>query len=90
MSTLAIDHNTFQTITVLADQLHTSEMVVVRQAVEAYAQKIVLLKQSSPARRKGKPKLLQAGKHQPFKPFHAIRMAGDGPTASEMVIQDRL
>ena len=36
-----------------------------------------------------KPKLLKAGKHRPFKPFKAIIMKGEGPTASQMVVEDR-
>lgn len=37
-----------------------------------------------------KPKLLQVGKRKPFKPFKAVKMTGNGPTASEMVLNDRL
>jgi hypothetical protein len=37
-----------------------------------------------------KPRLLKKGKHRPFKPFKAIRMTGEGPAASEMVIQGRM
>jgi len=36
-----------------------------------------------------KPKLLKAGKRRPFKPFKAIRMKSEGPTASQMVVGDR-
>jgi hypothetical protein len=32
---------------------------------------------------------LQRGTQKPFKPFKAVTMRGEGPTASEMVIQDR-
>jgi hypothetical protein len=35
-------------------------------------------------------RLLQRGTQKPFKPFKAITMKGEGPTASEMVIQDRI
>ena len=37
-----------------------------------------------------KPQLLKVGKHKPFKSFEPIRMSGQGPTASEMVVQDRI
>ncbi len=33
---------------------------------------------------------LQRGSHKPFKPFKAVKMRGEGPSASEMVIQDRM
>ena len=36
-----------------------------------------------------RPKIVKAGKRRPFKPFKAIRMKGEGPTASQMVIEDR-
>jgi len=42
-----------------------------------------------PFLKKTKPQLLKVGKRKPFKPFKAIKMKGHGPTASEMVIQDR-
>lgn len=35
-------------------------------------------------------RLLKVGKHRPFRPFRAIQMTGDGPAASEMVIQGRM
>lgn len=35
------------------------------------------------------PQLLKLGKHKPFKPFKAIKMEGEGITASEMVVRDR-
>jgi len=37
-----------------------------------------------------KVNLIKAGKHRPFKPFNAIKMKGEGLSASEMVVQDRL
>ena len=37
-----------------------------------------------------KGRLIKTGKHRPFKPFNAIKMKGKGPSASEMVIMDRL
>ena len=39
---------------------------------------------SGPVRR-----LLKKGNLQPFRPFQAVTMKGEGPTAAEMVIQDR-
>jgi len=38
---------------------------------------------------KNMPNLLKQGEKRPFKPFMPIQMTGEGPTASEMVIQDR-
>ena len=35
------------------------------------------------------PSRLKVGEHKPFKPFKPIAMKGEGPTASEMVVQDR-
>jgi hypothetical protein len=86
METLVVDHETLEIITSLAKELHTSETDVVQQAVRRYVQQTG--KKSRAQRRK--PKLLQVGKQCPFKPFKAIKMVGKGPTASEMVIQDRL
>ena len=37
-----------------------------------------------------KPQLLKTGKHKRFKLFQAIKMKGSGPTASEIVIRDRM
>jgi len=39
--------------------------------------------------KKKTPKLIKVGDQKPFKPFMAVKMKGEGPTASEMVIQDR-
>ncbi|OQY56635.1 MAG: hypothetical protein DRR08_01005 [Candidatus Parabeggiatoa sp. nov. 2] len=36
-----------------------------------------------------KRRLLQKGSQMPFNPFKAVKMNGKGPSASEMVIQDR-
>jgi len=36
-----------------------------------------------------KRRLLQKGERRPFKPFKAITMKGEGPSALEMVIQGR-
>jgi hypothetical protein len=41
-------------------------------------------------KKKKEVNLIKTGKHGPFKPFNAIKMKGKGPSASEMVIQDRL
>jgi hypothetical protein len=49
-----------------------------------------LLLALEPFLKKNKPQLLKIGKHKPFKPFKAIKMTGQGPTASEMVIRDRI
>ena len=49
-----------------------------------------LLLALEPFLKKNKPQLLKVGKHRPFKPFKAIKMHGNGITASEMVIQDRI
>jgi hypothetical protein len=86
METLVVDHETLEIITSLAKELHTSEMDVVQQAVRRYVQQT----RKKAGARKRKPKLLQVGKQRPFKPFKAIKMIGNGPTASEMVLQDRL
>lgn len=40
--------------------------------------------------KKNRPQLLMVGQHRPFKPFKAIKMKGKGPTASEMVVRDRI
>ncbi|MCP4352225.1 MAG: hypothetical protein GY795_42745 [Desulfobacterales bacterium] len=37
-----------------------------------------------------KRKLLRKGSRKPFKPFRAVTMKGEGLTASEMVIFDRI
>lgn len=50
----------------------------------------VLAKALEPYMKNDGPRLLKVGKHRPFRPFRAIRMTGDGPTASEMVIQGRM
>lgn len=41
-------------------------------------------------KKKKEVNLIKTGKHGPFKPFNAIKMKGKGPSASEMVIHDRL
>ncbi|NIU01457.1 MAG: hypothetical protein GWN01_11235 [Nitrosopumilaceae archaeon] len=40
--------------------------------------------------KKDKPQLLKVGKHRPFRKFRAIKMKGDGPKASEILIKDRM
>ena len=62
--------------TVLAGVLQNIDEMELAKALESYI-------------RESKPKLLKAGKHRPFKPFKAIRMKGEGPTASQMVVEDR-
>ena len=39
--------------------------------------------------RKTKKQLIKVGKRKPFKPFKAIKMKGEGLSASEMIVQDR-
>lgn len=38
----------------------------------------------------GKETLLKSGDPKPFKPFKAVRLSGQGPSASEMVLEGRL
>jgi len=40
--------------------------------------------------KKNKPRLLKIGRRRPCNPFKAVKMKGKGPTASEMVISDRI
>jgi len=40
--------------------------------------------------KKNRPLLVKVGQHRPFNLFKAIRMRGNGPTASEMVVRDRI
>ena len=89
METLQLDPQTLQAFTTLARQLHTSENVIVQQAVRYYAQHAEHKKPQPSAGPTRHPKLLRHGKHRPFEPFQAIKMTGNGLTASEMVIQDR-
>ena len=42
-----------------------------------------------PYMQENEPRRLKVGERKPFKPFEPITMKGEGPTASEMVIQDR-
>lgn len=86
METLVVDHKTLEIITSLAQKFHTSNIDVVQQAVWHYKQHT----EKPSDMRKRKAKFLKIGKQRPFKPFNAIKMAGKGPTASEMVMQDRL
>lgn len=62
--------------TMLAGVLQNIDEMKLAKALESYIEK-------------SKPKLLKAGKRRPFKPFKAIRMKGEGPTASQMVVEDR-
>lgn len=62
--------------TVLAGVLQNIDEMELAKALESYI-------------KASKPKLLKAGKHRPFKPFKAIRMKGEGPTASQMVVENR-
>ncbi len=62
--------------TMLAGVLQNIDEMELAKALELYIEE-------------SKPKLLKAGKHRPFKPFKAIRMKGEGPTASQMVVEDR-
>lgn len=62
--------------TMLAGVLQDIDEMELAKALESYI-------------RKSKPKLLKTGKNRPFKPFKAIRMKGEGPTASQMVVEDR-
>ena len=39
--------------------------------------------------KENKTDLLKVEKNKPFKPFKAIKMKGEGATASQMVINDR-
>lgn len=41
-------------------------------------------------KKKQETSLVKIGKHIPFKPFKAIKMKGEGLSASEMVVHDRL
>ena len=61
--------------TMLAGVLQDIDEMELAKALELYIEE-------------SKPKLT-AGKHRPFKPFKAIRMKGEGPTASQMVVEDR-
>lgn len=49
----------------------------------------VLSRALAPPTGSQKPGLLQVGTQTPFKPFQPIKMIGPGPTASEMVIEQR-
>jgi len=62
--------------TMLAGVLQDIDEMELAKALESY------IKES-------KLKLQKTGKHRPFKPFKAIRMKGEGPTASQMVVEDR-
>ncbi len=62
--------------TILAGVLQNIDEMELAKALKSYIEE-------------SKPKLLKAGKHRPFKPFKAIRMKGEGPTASQMVVEDR-
>ena len=62
--------------TMLAGVLQNIDEMELAKALELYIEE-------------SKPKLLKAGKRRPFKPFKAIRMKGEGPTASQMVVEDR-
>ena len=62
--------------TMLAGVLQNIDEMKLAKALESYIEK-------------SKPKLLKAGKRRPFKPFKAIRMKDEGPTASQMVVEDR-
>jgi hypothetical protein len=61
---------------VLAGVLRNINEMELARALESYMEE-------------SKPRLLRAGKHRPFKPFKAIKMEGEGPTASQMVVEDR-
>lgn len=61
--------------TMLAGVLQDIDEMELAKALESYIKKT--------------SKLLKTGKHRPFKPFKAIRMKGEGPTASQMVVEDR-
>jgi len=62
--------------TMLAGVLQDIDEMELAKALESYIAK-------------SKPKLLNTRKHRPFKTFKAIRMKGEGPTASQMVVEDR-
>ena len=62
--------------TMLAGVLQNIDEMELAKALESYIEE-------------SKSKLLKAGKRRPFKPFKAIRMKGEGPTASQMVVGDR-
>jgi len=49
-----------------------------------------LLLAPGPFIKMNKAQLLKVGKHKPFKSFEPIKMSGQGPTASEMVVQDKI
>ncbi len=61
---------------VLAQLLQSMDETVLEKALKPYMKKDPL-------------RLLKDGKPRRFKPFKAIKMMGEGPTASEMVIRDR-
>ncbi|MCP4696888.1 MAG: hypothetical protein GY862_08580 [Gammaproteobacteria bacterium] len=85
MATLHITGVSHQVINTYAGA-PKDEQDKIKRAIEG-----VILRRAQPFEREAQlsKKLLQKGKCTPFLDFKAIKMTGTGPTASEMVIQDR-
>lgn len=72
-------------------QLYTNASAAEQQQLARVVEEmIVLLKRAKESTIELKsPTVDDRPRHNPFRPFPAIKLIGEGPTASEMVIQGR-